>query len=80
MLLFINFRYKNNMPRKQKELEVIVRFDDIEYSDEEKAILFQQFFETLASIGKIPFPPGFGKAFVEAINEKEASKNKSKKT
>lgn len=67
------------MARKQKELEVIVRFDDIEYSDEEKAIIFQGYLEALAAIdGKI-IPEYLGRALVRAINEKQASENKSEK-
>ncbi len=38
------------MPKKQKERKVIITFDDKEYSEEETAILYQQFFESLAKI------------------------------
>lgn len=38
------------MPKKQKDIKVIITFDDKEYSEEETAIFYQQFFECLAKI------------------------------
>ena len=34
----------------RKDVNVIITFDDKEYSEEETAILYQQFFECLAKI------------------------------
>lgn len=57
--------------KRKKEIGLIIEFDDVEYSDEETAILYQQFFELLASIKKVSIPENFGKALVESIREHE---------
>lgn len=57
--------------KRKKEIGLIIEFDDVEYSDEETAILYQQFFELLASIKKVSIPKNFGKALVESIREYE---------
>lgn len=53
--------------KRKKEIGLIIKFDDVEYFDEETAILYQQFFELLASIKKVSIPKNFGKALVELI-------------
>lgn len=65
------------MPRKQKDIKVIITFDDKEYSEEETAILYQQFFESLAKIKGIKIPEYTGKALAKALRAKE---NTSKET
>ena len=46
----------------RKDVNVIITFDDKEYSEEETAILYQQFFESLAKIKGVKIPEYTGKA------------------
>ena len=66
----------------RKDVNVIITFDDKEYSEEETAILYQQFFESLAklyqqffeSLAKIKgvkIPEYAGKALAKALRAKE---------
>ena len=59
------------MPKKQKDIKVIITFDDKEYSEEETAILYQQFFESLAKIKGVKIPEYAGKVLVKALRAKE---------
>ena len=59
------------MPKKQKDIKVIITFDDKEYSEEETAILYQQFFESLAKIKGVKIPEYAGKALAKALRAKE---------
>ena len=59
------------MPKKQKDIKVIITFDDKEYSEEETANLYQQFFESLAKIKGVKNPEYAGKAFAKALRCKE---------
>ena len=59
------------MPKKQKDIKVIITFDDKEYSEEETAILYQQFFESLAKIKGVEIPEYTGKALAKALRAKE---------
>ena len=45
----------------RKDVNVIITFDDKEYSEEETAILYQQFFECLAKIKGVKIPEYFSK-------------------
>ena len=45
----------------RKDVNVIITFDDKEYSEEETAILYQQFFECLAKIKGVKIPEYTGK-------------------
>ena len=58
------------MPKKQKDIKVIITFDDKEYSEEETAILYQQFFESLAKIKGVKIPEYAGKALAKALRAK----------
>ena len=59
----------------RKDVNVIITFDDKEYSEEETAILYQQFFESLAKIKGVKIPEYAGKAFAKAFrNEEKTSK------
>lgn len=70
------------MPRKSKEIKVIIKFDDKEYSEEETAILYQQFFECLAKIKGVKIPEYTGKAFAKALrgNHKTTKETRNSKT
>ncbi len=57
------------MPKKQKEINVIITFDDKEYSEEETAILYQQFFENLAKIKGVKIPEYSEKAFAKVLRD-----------
>ena len=59
------------MPKKQKDIKVIITFDDKEYTEEETAILYQQFFESLAKIKGVKIPEYAGKALAKALRAKE---------
>ena len=54
----------------RKDVNVIITFDDKEYSEEETAILYQQFFESLAKIKGVKIPEYAGKAFAKALRAK----------
>ena len=66
------------MPRKQKDIKVIITFDDKEYSEEETAILYQQFFESLAKIKGVKIPEYAGKALAKAIRAKEKTSKETR--
>ena len=55
----------------RKDVNVIITFDDKEYSEEETAILYQQFFESLAKIKGVKIPEYAGKALAKALRAKE---------
>ena len=59
------------MPKKQKDIKVIITFDDKEYTEEETAILYQQFFESLAKIKGVKIPEYAGKVLAKALRAKE---------
>ena len=54
----------------RKDVNVIITFDDKEYSEEETAILYQQFFESLAKIKGVKIPEYAGKTFAKAFRAK----------
>ncbi len=54
----------------RKDVNVIITFDDKEYSEEETAILYQQFFESLAKIKGVKIPEYAGMAFAKAFRAK----------
>lgn len=58
------------MTKRTKEIKVIITFDDKEYSEEETAILYQQFFESLAKIKGVKIPEYAGKALAKALRAK----------
>ncbi len=66
------------MPKKQKDIKVIITFDDKEYSEEETAILYQQFFESLAKIKGVKIPEYAGKAFAKALRAKEETSKETR--
>lgn len=55
----------------RKDVNVIITFDDKEYWEEETAILYQQFFVSLAKIKGVKIPEYAGKALAKAIRAKE---------
>ena len=55
----------------RKDVNVIITFDDKEYSEEETAFLYQQFFESLAKIKGVKIPEYAGKALAKALRAKE---------
>ena len=55
----------------RKDVNVIITFDDKEYSEEETAILYQQFFESLAKIKGVKIPEYAEKALAKALRAKE---------
>lgn len=66
------------MPRKQKDIKVIITFDDKEYSEEETAILYQQFFESLAKIKGVKIPKYAGKALAKALRVKKKTSKEAR--
>ena len=54
----------------RKDVNVIITFDDKEYSEEETAILYQQFFESLAKIKGVKIPEYAGMALARALRAK----------
>ena len=50
----------------RKDVNVIITFDDKEYSEEETAILYQQFFESLAKIKGVKIPEYAGICFCQS--------------
>ena len=57
--------------KHRKDVNVIITFDDKEYSEEETAILYQQFFESLAKIKGVKIPEYAGKALAKALRGEE---------
>ena len=66
------------MPKKQKDIKVIITFDDKEYTEEETAILYQQFFESLAKIKGVKIPEYAGKALAKALRVKEKTSKEAR--
>ena len=62
----------------RKDVNVIITFDDKEYSEEETAILYQQFFECLAKIKGVKIPKYAGKAFAKALRTKEKTSKETR--
>ena len=62
----------------RKDVNVIITFDDKEYSEEETAILYQQFFECLAKIKGVKIPKYAGKAFAKALKTKEKTSKETR--
>ena len=56
----------------RKDVGLIIKFDDVEYSKEECASLYQQFFELLCEVAKYKYcPKNIGKILADAVlNEK----------
>ena len=55
----------------RKDVNVIITFDDKEYTEEETAILYQQFFECSAKIKGVKIPEYAGKTLAKALRAKE---------
>ena len=66
------------MSKKQKEIKVIITFGNKEYSEEETAILYQQFFESLAKIKGVKIPEYAGKALAKALKVKEKTSKETR--
>ena len=62
----------------RKDVNVIITFDDKEYSEEETAILYQQFFESLAKIKGVKIPEYAGKALAKALRVKEKTSKEAR--
>ena len=62
----------------RKDVNVIITFDDKEYSEEETAILYQQFFESLAKIKGVKIPEYAGKALAKALRVKEKTSKETR--
>ena len=62
----------------RKDVNVIITFDDKEYSEEETAILYQQFFESLAKIKGVKIPEYTGKALAKAFRAKEKTSKETR--
>ena len=58
----VRSRNKFGMTVRLVSTNKIITFDDKEYSEEETAILYQQFFESLAKIKGVKIPKYTGKA------------------
>ena len=62
----------------RKDVNVVITFDDKEYSEEETAILYQQFFESLAKIKGVKIPEYAGKALAKALRVKEKTSKETR--
>ena len=62
----------------RKDVNVIITFDDKEYSEEETAILYQQFFESLAKIKGVKIPEYAGKALAKALRAKSKTSEETR--
>ena len=62
----------------RKDVNVIITFDDKEYSEEETAILYQQFFESLAKIKGVKIPEYAGKALAKALRVKKKTSKEAR--
>ena len=62
----------------RKDVNVIITFDDKEYSEEETAILYQQFFECLAKIKGVKIPEYAGKALAKALRAKSKTSEETR--
>ena len=62
----------------RKDVNVIITFDDKEYTEEETAILYQQFFECLAKIKGVKIPEYAGKALPKALRAKEKTSKEAR--
>ena len=62
----------------RKDVNVIITFDDKEYSEEETAILYQQFFESLAKIKGVKIPEYAGKALAKALRAKSKTSEEAR--
>ena len=59
----------------KKDIGVIIRFDDNDYSYKETILLYQQFFEILGEIANVEVPKNFAKSIYtrEFHNKKDQS-------
>ena len=62
----------------RKDVNVIITFDDKEYSEEETAMLYQQFFECLAKIKGVKIPEYTGKALAKALRAKSKTSEETR--
>jgi len=58
----------------RKDVGLIIKFDDKEYSKEETAELYQGFFNFFAEAIGIKLPETFGMALVEKLEEEKSPK------
>ena len=64
--------------KHRKDVNVIITFDDKEYSEEETAILYQQFFESLAKIKGVKIPEYAGKALANGLRGEEKTSKETR--
>lgn len=62
----------------RRDVSVLITFDDKAYSEEETAILYQQFFESLAKIKGVKIPEYTGKALAKALRAKEKTSKETR--
>ena len=62
----------------RKDVNVIITFDDKEYSEEETAMLYQQFFECLAKIKGVKIPEYTGKALAKTLRAKSKTSEETR--
>ncbi len=65
----------------RKDVALIIKFDDVEYSKEECASLYQQLFELLCEVAKYKYcPRNIGKVLADAIFERKKQTSKEVRT
>lgn len=65
----------------RKDVGLIIKFDDVEYSKEECASLYQQFFELLCEVAKYKYcPKNIGKILADAVFERKKQTSKETRT
>lgn len=65
----------------RKDVGLIIKFDDVEYSKEECASLYQQFFELLCEVAKYKYcPKNIGKVLADAVFERKKQISKEVRT
>lgn len=61
----------------RKDVGLIIKFDDVEYSKEECASLYQQLFELLCEVAKYKYcPKNIGKVLADAVFEQKSRRLK----
>lgn len=61
----------------RKDVALIIKFDDVEYSKEECASLYQQLFELLCEVAKYKYcSKNIGKVLVDAVFEQKSKRLK----
>ena len=63
--------------KNRKDIGLIIKFDDVEYSKDECASLYQQLFELLCEVAKYKYcPKNIGKVLADTVFERKSRRLK----